>query len=168
MKLTYALREGHLSHVSKVERGLQCNCTCPCCGQRLIARKGSKVSHHFAHEGAECSHGFETVLHIMAKEILEQEKRLMLPPVYLFGKEHNEARLYSDAKLQTFDEVVLEKRYSDVIPDIIMRNRGRCLIIEIFVTHEVDEAKLRKIKKSDISAIEIDLSLINDVPSKTN
>lgn len=47
------------------------------------------------------------------------------------------------------------------IPDLIATVNGRDLLIEVFVTHSVDQAKKEKIKSLGISALEIDLS---DIP----
>jgi hypothetical protein len=34
--------DGTMAHVSEVSSGLECNCVCPGCGTRLVARKGDK------------------------------------------------------------------------------------------------------------------------------
>lgn len=61
-KLTYALKEERLVHISEVENGLQCNCKCPSCKQLLIAKKGNVNDHHFAHiSHIECKYGYETL-----------------------------------------------------------------------------------------------------------
>ena len=39
-----ALKEGKLVYIDDVERGLKCGCTCPACGEALIARKGTSGS----------------------------------------------------------------------------------------------------------------------------
>jgi hypothetical protein len=54
--------------------------------------------------------------------------------------------------------VYLEKRFDDIIPDIIVEIKGKPLIIEIAVTHFIDSEKKNKIAKHQIAAIEIDLS----------
>ena len=49
-QLTWAVAEsGGLAHVSEVENGLKCACTCPVCDGALIARQGKIKEHHFAH-----------------------------------------------------------------------------------------------------------------------
>jgi hypothetical protein len=45
--MIYALKNDEIVHTSEVESGLKCECICPACGARLIARKGTKVLHHF-------------------------------------------------------------------------------------------------------------------------
>ncbi len=158
LNLIYALKYGVLVHISQVESGLKCNCVCPSCGAALVARKGEKVMHHFAHHNADmCKYGYETSLHMAAKEILLKAKKLWLPEVYVTF-EYKTKELASEAVQISVDDVVLEKRMDDIIPDIIVKSCGKELIIEIFVTHSIDEIKLNKIAFKGISAIEIDLS----------
>lgn len=76
IKLEYAIREHQLVHISKVKSGLKCRCFCPACNDKLIAKTGKLKRHHFCHSSSDCSHGVESALHIMAKEILEEEKKL--------------------------------------------------------------------------------------------
>lgn len=80
--LTYAVGEkGHLVHVDDVPNGEVCGCTCPECGSKLIAKnKGQHNQHHFAHiGGSDCVGAVESALHLMAKEILSEGKKIMLP-----------------------------------------------------------------------------------------
>jgi len=157
MNLEYAMKGETLVHVSSVERGLMCGCTCPGCGASLIARKGQIKAHHFAHKNAECEYGTETMLHIMAKSILEQEKKILLPKVEI-RFELFAASITSEPRLVPITDVTLEKRLGDFVPDLLVQISGKFVIIEILVTHKVDDLKLNKIKDSQISAIEIDLS----------
>jgi len=160
MNTEYAIKDGVLTHVSEVERGLKCSCVCPSCGANMIARKGNKMAHHFAHQNAECSHGLETTLHLMAKEILEQEKRILLPLVFL-PLEYTNKLLTPECTMLEIDDVTIEKRLGDIIPDIIIKSGGKQLMVEIWVTHKIDDNKLRKIKELDISTIEINLSKLD-------
>lgn len=65
--------DGTLRPISAVNRGLTCDCRCPGCGRRLVAKKGTEVAHHFAHEAdAECTSGYETVAHLLAKQIITE------------------------------------------------------------------------------------------------
>lgn len=73
LNLTYALKDNSLVHISEVESGLQCGCKCPACGETLIARKGDKVIHHFAHKSTvECEFGYQTSLHLAAKKVISE------------------------------------------------------------------------------------------------
>lgn len=163
LNLTYALKDGEITHISKVKRGLECGCTCPACGERLIAKKGQKVMHHFAHQATkECEYGYESSLHLAAKEILSQTKKMVIPPVYVhFPKSYKGKLLLSGAKEITIDRVELEQRFNNIVPDVVVYTGAKRLFIEVFVTHCVDEEKLDKLRATDISTIEIDLSKID-------
>lgn len=80
--IPYGLKDGVLIHVSKVKSGLACNCICPACHEKLVAKKGESRQDHFAHYSAEpCSNALESTLHILAKEILAKEKLITLPAI---------------------------------------------------------------------------------------
>ena len=164
-KMEYALRDGNPVHISEVERGLACGCVCPACGEPLIAKKGTKIMHHFSHvSGSECEHGYETSLHIAAKTILAKAQRIVLPTVYAEFETPTSycTRHITDGPVELhIDRVELEKRVYSIVPDIIVYSKNRPLLVEIFVTHKVDDDKISKIKQLGLSAIEIDLHRID-------
>lgn len=161
-KLQYGLKEGKLVHISDVEKGLKSGCVCPGCNHPLIARKGKKIMHHFAHyNGAECAEGLETALHLAAKSLLEKHRKIFLPKVDLDLNYFKENWTISAENYIKFDEVRLEYRIDSIIPDVIVYVKGRPLLIEITVTHNTEASKLDKIKKLGFSCLEIDLSKIN-------
>lgn len=162
--LIYAVKDGKVIHISAVESGLSCGCTCPACGESLVAKKGQKMMHHFAHKsGSDCEYGYETSLHLAAKEILREAKQFKIPAVYVeFPKSYKEKEKISDERIIPIDDVALEQRCGDVVPDIVINSKGQTLFVEIFVTHKVDDDKLEKIRKQGISTIEIDLSSLDE------
>ena len=82
IETNYALLDGKLVHISEVEKGKNCNCICPSCRKPLIAKKGKKKAHHFCHPQNEtCEYAYETALHMLAKEILCNCRRFVLPSV---------------------------------------------------------------------------------------
>ena len=84
-QLIYALKDGIAMSVENVESGLKCGCICPSCGEPLVAKKGTKRMHHFSHySGHNCEYGYETSLHLAAKDILSKANRIVLPAVYIF------------------------------------------------------------------------------------
>lgn len=160
LNLTCALRDGKPVDIEDVESGLKCGCVCPVCGEALVAKKGMKLIHHFAHySGNTCEYGYETSLHMLAKEILSETKKITIPPVYIsFPSSSKEKQLYSPAKMIPVDRVELETHFGNVVPDVVIYTGGKKLFLEIFVTHPIDELKLYKLKQADISTIEINLS----------
>lgn len=69
-KLIYAIgSQNDFVYVDDVAKGLACNCYCPACKERLVAKNGgTKRIHHFAHaSGVDCEGAYETMLHQLAK-----------------------------------------------------------------------------------------------------
>ena len=80
----YAFRNGNIVGIDddNVVSGLACNCICPQCGGRLVAKKGQKVIHHFAHHvKQDCTYGYQTSLHLLAKEILDEADEIYVPDI---------------------------------------------------------------------------------------
>ncbi len=75
--------DGNLAHIDDVPNGLKCGCVCPSCGVPLVAKNGgSKMGHHFAHSnGADCATGYQTSIHLLAKEIIQESKKIYIPTI---------------------------------------------------------------------------------------
>lgn len=164
------MKDGQLIHISEVESGLNCECYCPSCGERLVAKKGNMVVHHFAYKAnSECAAGYQTSLHLLAKEILAESKTLLIPKVSIdfskYGTSYKQT-IISEPKMIDIDRVELELKQGEIIPDIIAYCGDKKIYIEIYVTHKIDDFKLEKIKSSGISTIEIDLSQTDRFISK--
>ncbi|MEQ8555024.1 MAG: hypothetical protein RIC06_00025 [Cyclobacteriaceae bacterium] len=172
VRLEYALNtHASLVHVTNVTSGLACNCTCPHCHEKLIAKNKSsnKVSPHFQHHKTqECSFAVETSLHLLAKEVIEQTKQLRLPSYKErftikdkkyrgWGPLYDEEKEFLVAELVKVEKVEIEKYLDTIRPDLIIWVRDEPILIEIYVSHRVDEEKLIKIREKDIATIEIDL-----------
>ena len=180
--LTYALKDGELINIEEVDNGLDCGCVCPHCKTRLVARnKGIVKAHHFAHYNAEdCGKSYETSLHLLSKKILSMSKnnQIMLPSMsiesyYYTGKRivnilgdpknfvTSHYEIWKGRKVP-YSNVRVEEPLGEIIPDItIYSEQDKPLAIEIFVTHKIDENKLRKIRELNLPTIEIDLSEFN-------
>ncbi len=146
-------KDGKVVYIKDAKNGLSCECFCPGCKQALVAKNGgTKREYHFAHLNiAECEHGYQSALHYMGKDLfLEME-------YFTFVK---------DGKSEKYkiDSVELEYKIGNIIPDILITCDGKQFIVEIFVTHAVDDEKKEKIKSLKISALEIDLSRFKTVP----
>ena len=167
----YALRDGSIISINDItdeERGLKCNCVCSACGDRLEAKiKAERRKRHFAHYSRQdCEYGYESSLHLAAKDLLSKASKMVIPPVYVrFPGSYKKAELVSKAKEIQIERVELEKRVGSIIPDIVVYSGGKCLFVEIFVTHPIDNEKLEKIRNENISTIEVDLSRLNQAVS---
>ncbi len=149
---------------------------CPGCKQPVIAKKGAKKVHHFAHKSAgSCSTGYETALHLLAKEIIVRERTFRLPDSSdRFARHKRTTVLASDNEI-TFrlplaysvevepGKVRSEQKLGNRIPDIIIDAHGKQLVVEIFVTHAVDEEKLNDLEGEGVSVVEVDLRELANV-----
>ena len=164
LKLTYGKKQdGLLVHVDDVLRGMACNCTCPGCGAPLIARKGEKKQHHFAHaNGADCAGARMTALHTLAQQIIQDERKIRTPRF----KEYYE----NPSNLIRFESVLLEQRFKTAEinrrPDCVgifkMGDKQYEVWIEIKVKHAIDEEKKKDIERLRAICMEIDLSNLLD------
>jgi len=152
LKLPYGIKRNNLVSIDEVGNGLSCECTCPACGQTLIARKGDIKIHHFAHYNSkDCLGGFETALHQMCKEIIFNSKTFATPPLHF----HQTSYEIFEEQIISVDDVHLEKRLGGIIPDIVINSKGRQLLVEIVASNPVDEIKLRKIQAANVGTIVI-------------
>ena len=167
VKLVYGIaKDGRTVHVSAVKSGLACDCTCPDCKTRLEAKKGNELQHHFAHDSvAECKNAPETALHKMAKQIIQDSRKLWIPAVIANISTGNVT--LAVAKEIEFVDCELEETHSLIKPDATIRIQQngtipetRTLLVEIYVTHKCDHEKIEKIRHLGNSAIEIDLSTV--------
>ena len=151
--LVYAInKDGALVHIDDVPNGLGCNCVCPYCKDRLIAKNGgTKNAHSFAHcSGADCIGAKESVLHLLAKEVLCEEKVIALP-------------VSSDCapvgKL-SLDRVEKEEYHPELKlrPDCVGYYGEKQIWIEFKRSHAVDVHKEEKIISAHIDCIELDLN----------
>ena len=154
--LTYALnKEKVLVNIDDVAKGGACHCVCPQCGNPLIAKNGGlKREHHFAHfHGETCEDAYETTLHLLAKEVLLECGKIMLPTK--IGDFPTGQVYLHDVKKEVWDA-----EYS-IKPDLegIMPN-GERLLIEFYVSHKVSAEKRNVIIKNNLKCLEIDLNFV--------
>ncbi|MBW3139563.1 hypothetical protein KUV56_08550 [Ferrimonas balearica] len=174
VELQYGLKDGVLVHIGEVDSGLACNCHCPHCQSALIARKGDIRAHHFAHHSStDCGAGPETALHMMAKEVIDSKRQLMLPAQSLTLKDDRLPNLtlvrFTAPQVTELSSVEIESATSDYRPDLsVVTQEGEPLDIEIKVTHEVDDLKVSKVQSLRRTMIEIDLSSLPRDSSKAD
>lgn len=153
--LTYALDlAGKLVHVDDVPTGNKCNCNCPHCNSPLYAKnKGQVRDHHFAHaHGHECEGAYESSLHLLAKEIIQETGRIMLP------KSNN---CHFPAGSTPIHNIAVEKwdEQYEIRPDAEgFTDNGERILIEFYVSHKVDSKKRQIIIQNHLKCIEIDIN----------
>ena len=165
-ELSFGLKEGKLVMVQDVEQGLSCACNCPYCDQKLVAKKGDVRKHHFAHyDGDDCHLGQETAIHLLAKDLIAKNKKLMLPASYVkvesndIGGYTHESSCFEPGKITQLENIEIEAPLDGYQPDLIaVTEDGENIDIEILVTHAVEEDKAEKQLRNQRLMIEIDLS----------
>ena len=174
-RVPFGLREGRVWAPSEVPAGKACDCVCPACNRPLAAKaKTSKRRRpHFAHLGeTDCQTGGETGIHLRAKQVIQDRRALLLPhwegdlldrpnpPVRRddAGAAHFGRRIDYPATTASLSEVHPEARLGAYQPDILAVDEAGELLIEIRVTHAVDDRKAAQVRTDGRRMIEIDLS----------
>ena len=151
--------EGQGWHVSSLPYPVPDKLLCLACGEQVHPVRGKKVSHHFRHRSRKsCAHATETTTHRIAKQIIEDAGRILSPPVFakgLLGR-----KKLHDEKMLTLHHVVSEVRLDNIVPDIMAYVGTRPILIEVCVTHAVDDHKKKKIEDRNVAVLEIDLSAV--------
>ena len=180
-KNPYAVRDNkviYIDDLSETERGINCNCTCPKCGRPMLAKMGCHRQHHFSHaDEVSCQGSYESALHLLAKEVLGEGSKIKLPPVIPEYSDEGGVFVLNDVVIGhsknsnsiTIKPVSIIKEASicAIRPDVMIsykrKETTRNLIVEILVTHAVDDQKTEEIRKLGVSAIEIDFSRYSDI-----
>lgn len=162
IKLPYAYKDGKLVTIDDVEKGLACNCYCPNCKSKLLARQGDIREHHFSHyKNEDCGWKGESIIHKLSKDIISKHKFIKVPR--LLWQMKPEIVIYDEMYIP-IDKIRLEHKIDKIIPDILINSKGKELIIELKVSHGIDRDKYLKIKKINIPTIEVDVrELINQL-----
>ncbi|MFQ2132373.1 hypothetical protein ACK34S_07635 [Aeromonas hydrophila] len=106
IRIPFAVRidTGQMVSIDEVSRGLACNCTCPSCDGRLVARKADVNAHHFAHHTASkeaCQYAFYTSIRLMLLSRLDDIKLITTPAFEILfeGINHLVSASHSDIKV---------------------------------------------------------------------
>lgn len=162
--------------------GLACMCKCVQCGADLQAcsLEEKKVAKYFRHHSKKtpsdrgacsCSskEANEKALHQMAKQIIQEEKKVYVPGKYITLKETGIKKVpwgvVKDIKMFRLHpkkcveavNVEIEKHLDGFTPDAILETERGKLLVEFLVTHAVDAEKKEKVKRYGSAMLEIDL-----------
>ena len=156
---------GRIVSIREVANGKACDCSCPECGEVVIARQGEIRQWHFAHaSGADCSGSAEGALHRAAKQLIVEEGRVLLPSlavrqtVRLDDGRTGQGAVALPEETAVLTEVRLEVQFGAIRADVAAQNRDAPLLIEIAVTHFADYAKQDVVSALGIACVEIRLS----------
>lgn len=165
--IIFAMAEdGSLRQISDVANGLACKCFCVACRMPVLARQGCVRQWHFAHssqQGVSCEWAAETALHFAMKQLIEEERKIFLPEIYVQVERATSwgqavKRSHSiPGKIVQLESVALEHSVHPIRPDVVAMSGGKRLFIEVTVTHGTDQKKLKHIQKINTSAIEFNL-----------
>lgn len=121
----------------------------------------------------------ETLLHIKAKEILEQEKRICLPSLdFEASIALKNGNVLSKNKslagrVAILESVTLEKRVGRIRPDVVASVISpselveKQLLIEITVTNTITDERIDRIRREGMPALEIDISRMGGVVTES-
>ena len=133
-------KTGRIRSIDEVNRGLACECVCPCCEEPVLARQGDVREWHFAHaSGAECDGGAEGALHAAAKQVLLESGGMAIPErrvtasASLPDGRHATASAVRPEAWIDFGTIEAEKKIGEVRPDIIATVGAEVIFIEIAV-----------------------------------
>lgn len=158
-KITYAIKDNDIVHISEVERGIACRCICPACKEKLIAKKGNQKMHHFAHQsGTECEFGYITSLHYASKEILSKYKTFAISDAVVEFSSNKKPLKINNTNKVDVENVGLISSPESRIPYIVIESQGRKLFAFFSFSKKLDYHCKKRFIEQKKSAIEIDVS----------
>lgn len=155
-------RDGRILHVSEVDRGRACQCVCAACNSAVVAKKGTRNAWHFAHDfSASCATAAETALHRAIKQVIADGDVIAVPELVVeatatYNGHTKSAQKALAGRRASYSSPRLEVRIADIVADAVVSASGRDLIIEVAVTHRVDDDKRAKIAQTGLSAMELE------------
>lgn len=177
-RVPFGVRAGRIWSPGEVAKGKACGCSCPGCGAPLSAKAQAsrRKRPHFAHlVNTGCVTGRETGIHLRAKQLIADRRRLLLPawegespampnpPVAQAndGRWLRGRRVDMPGRQADLRDVRIEARFGDYTPDVVATDEAGLLLIEIRVTHAVDDRKTERVYADGHRMVEIDLSRLD-------
>lgn len=151
--------QNRITHISEAERGLNCNCSCVVCGERMMAKKGGEREHHFAHESNKiaCVVNHETLLHQFAKRVIQEAGGLVVPPSTNYRLDSLITISKTSPSWLMLERIEEEKWLDNIRPDLIGYSGDTPILIEVAYSSFVDTEKQAKLEERGLMALEIDL-----------
>ncbi len=176
--IPFGVKDGRLVDITRVERGLKCGCTCPSCGQRLVARMGEKTTPHFAHDKdadgqgtktERCELSFFVALRLMIKQVLSECGFLDIRIPSLLATSNGQDNLGERMKVSVQVSKEHEFRITDINHQVVVDGVELDLVGLIgsvqFGLHFIypGRARCEVGFTSRIGVIEIDLTKLEDI-----
>jgi hypothetical protein len=181
-RVPYGLKDGRVWAPSEVPKGKACGCSCPGCHAPLAAKalESRRKRAHFAHlTDTGCQTGRETGIHERAKQLIADHQRMVIPAwtgdlIDMPNPPHardDDGRLYwgrqvdLPSRIAELHDIEIERSFGSYKPDVVARDEMGELLIEIRVTHAVDDVKAARVQAQSGRMVEIDLSQLHrDIP----
>jgi len=140
------------------------------------AQSSRRKRPHFAHLNvAGCQTGYETGVHLRAKQVIQKCGEVLLPdwsgdllelpnPPWARDEDghiHKGRMVDFPARHVVLREVELERSLGSLRPDVLAHDNDGELLIEIRVTHAVDDDKADQVRAQARRMVEIDLSQLD-------
>ena len=168
LRVPFGLRDSRLFEPLAVEPGIGCNCICPGCGAKLVAKHSpsGKVRPHFSHASeTACNGGLESALHLAAKQFIEARHELYLPDLFATmsasgpgGSQLSRSACVREGELVVLLQVGTEVTIGSIRPDLVVNTADQKFLVEIAYTSFVNPEKLEVIRLQGKAAIEVDIS----------
>lgn len=119
----------------------------------------------------------ETLLHFEVKKMLKEAMEIMVPPLQVKGQKFAKDGMPVIRQWDRPSEIIplldvqLEKKQGQVIPDVIAKvsaDRGNLMMIEVTVTNKIDHYRLARIRENNLPTLEIDLSKMGGIISRSS
>ena len=119
-----SMTNGRMFEPREVPLGNGCGCVCPACGEAIISKHcmAGKIAPHFAHApGADCALGYETALHLAAKQLIA-DRGTLYGSVALSKNRKNRPQ-----QIVSITEILLPVVGQMSLKKLMRQNRRHCL-----------------------------------------
>lgn len=159
--------DGDLRHIEDVDRGEACNCVCPdpSCGQTLIARKGPKRAHHFAHKRGTCEWAVEYVISAVAEHVVREAGAMVFPKLTYRNAFTDGEEELSPSRRMRVASVSLTQESGRGNPDLLVAcsdksGAVREFLVVICLVHGLSKKNLEAVRIAGRDAFAVDLRLL--------
>ena len=73
--------------------------------------------------------------------MLPGEKIVVKEEYPSYGSLAQRTKIFLTPELKKVDSVTVEKKFDSIVPDLLLNINGSRLLVEIYVTHKVDQTK---------------------------